>query len=74
MKDDNQQKQSNLFAKYGSMVAQIAIPLLIAVYLGGWLDEKAGLKTPYITLSLIFLSLIGSFYKVYIQVSQDEKQ
>lgn len=72
MKDDNQQQQSNLFAKYGSMGAQIAIPLLIAVYLGGWLDEKAGLKTPYITLGLIFLSLAGSFYSIYIQVTKDE--
>ena len=42
----------------------LAVPLLIAVFTGNWLDSKFHTK-PVITLVLIVLGMISSFYNLY---------
>jgi hypothetical protein len=69
MADDNQDNV-RLMAKYGGLVAQITVALLLAVYGGQWLDNLVGSPQPYITIALVFLALGTSFYGVYKQVSE----
>lgn len=50
--------KSNAFLKYSGMATQMAITILLAVFLGRWLDEKyATNKTWTVVLSIVGVSV-----------------
>lgn len=55
--------------KYSGMAFELAAYLVIAVLLGGWLDDYFGLQDPWLTILLIFLFLTGWFIRLYRDVS-----
>ncbi|MFA6392956.1 MAG: AtpZ/AtpI family protein [Candidatus Paceibacterota bacterium] len=52
---------------FAKVSASIAIPIIIALYLGKYLDEKFG-TTPWIFLGLTALAFIVSLVSIYISM------
>jgi F0F1-type ATP synthase assembly protein I len=48
------------YVHYSALAVQIVGTILIFVYIGQWLDEKYSLETPWFTLGLSVLGLMGS--------------
>ena len=60
-------------AKYSTMAIQMGLSILIGVYAGKWLDEQAGLTTPWFTLLCILVAVGGSIFHVYRQTMADNQ-
>lgn len=49
---------------FGRMSGWVAMPVVIAVFLGNWLDKKYGTE-PYILISIVGLSFFVSMFGIY---------
>jgi len=63
------QKKVNMVARFSGLGFQMLAMLLAGTFGGKYLDEKMGNKIPWIMLILIFLSLFGSMYLLYKEVT-----
>lgn len=50
--------------QYAGFAAQLAAGLLLAVYVGMWIDKRAGINIPLLIWLLPLLLLIGMLIKV----------
>ncbi|MDX1685386.1 MAG: AtpZ/AtpI family protein [Saprospiraceae bacterium] len=55
--------------KYSGMAFELAAYLIVAVLIGGWLDDLLELEDPWMTILLLFLFLAGWFIRLYRDVS-----
>ena len=59
--------------EYSSLGFQIALTILVFLFVGIWLDKK--LETKFIfTLIFTFLGFVGEFYKIIITVKELERK
>jgi preprotein translocase subunit SecY len=59
----------NQYAKYSGLAFQLFLALLIAAYIGQFLDKKLALPNSYITLLLIIIVFFGFMYKIVKELS-----
>jgi ATP synthase protein I len=59
-----QKKDVKWVVKYMNVGYYLAVPLIVGVFLGGYLDTKFKTK-PVLTLALIVLGMIAAFYNLY---------
>lgn len=52
------------FAKYMNVGYYLAVPLIVGVFGGNWLDQQCNTK-PVFTIILLFLGSIAAFYNLY---------
>ena len=55
--------------KYSGMAFELAAYLVVAVLLGGWLDDHFGFRDPWLTIILMFAFLTAWFIRLYKDVS-----
>jgi hypothetical protein len=53
---------NNSFLRYSGMATQMAITIVLGVYLGRWLDEKSGGDLKVWTLTLSIVSVVAAMY------------
>lgn len=58
----------NTYLKYSGLGFQFAVLILIAFYLGKWLDQQIGMSKPVFTLLLILVFFVGFLYKLYLDL------
>ncbi len=65
--------KSNAYSvlKYSGMAFEMVILLLIAVWIGRWLDNKISLEQPIMTILLILLAAGAFLYRLVRDVSRD---
>jgi len=51
------------------MAFEMVILMLIAIWIGGWLDEKLDLEQPIMTIVLVLLAAGGFLYRLVKNVS-----
>lgn len=52
----------NSFLRYSGMATQMAITIVLGVFLGRWLDEKSGGESKVWTLTLSIFSVVAAMY------------
>gem|GEM_PF-1701527 len=55
--------------RYSGMAFEMVILMLIAIWIGGWLDEKLDLEQPIMTIVLVLLAAGGFLYRLVKNVS-----
>lgn len=75
-KSNNSQKPGNAYAKYSNLVIQMAVIIILGVFIGIKLDEKFpnenDLYTLFSTLTAVILSMIYVINRI-ISASKDDK-
>ena len=69
--------QNNKYIRFSAIGIQMGIIIGGFVYLGAYLDEKYGTKTPWWTLGLSLFGVIASLYlmiKEVIKMSKDDDE
>lgn len=69
-KSNSSNNNGNSYAKFSAMAFQLAIPIGLGVWLGGYLDEKWKMETPWMT---VIFSLLGVFIGLYLVLSELSK-
>jgi len=62
------------YAKYSGMAFQMAAYILIGAYGGKWLDNYFETSTPYFTIILMLMGVIGAMYVVIAGVLHENKK
>ena len=57
-------KNTRAYLKYSGLAFQLVATILIFVYLGHWIDGKMGNETPWFTLLLAIVAVVGSMYRL----------
>ena len=55
------------------MALQLFVLLLVAAWLGQWLDKRLQTRDPYFTIILILLFMGGFFYRLVIDLSRKDE-
>jgi hypothetical protein len=58
------QPSNNLLWQYAGLASQLMITLLLALYLGGWIDKKIGIGFSLLVWLLPLLVLVATFMKL----------
>ncbi len=66
-------KPANAVAKYAGVAFQMLAMIAVCVWAGMKLDQWQGLKTPWFTLGLALLGVVGAMYLVIRQASDDAR-
>ena len=65
-------RQVNQYLKYSGMALQLFVLLLVAAWLGQWLDKRLQTRDPYFTIILILLFMGGFFYRLVIDLNRKD--
>lgn len=70
MSDNKPKKDNNLknYLKFSGIAMQMAITIIIAAYLGRWIDEKLQLKHQIFTIVLILIAIFSSLFQIIREV------
>lgn len=69
-KPDNPTKMISV-SRYFGMAFELLATVLIATFVGQWLDGKINWETPIVTALLIPIFLFGYIYKLYLQLYKE---
>jgi hypothetical protein len=58
------QPSNNLLWQYAGLASQLMITLLLALYLGDWMDKKLGIAFSLLVWVLPLLVLVATFIKL----------
>ena len=58
------QPSNNLLWQYAGLASQLMITLLLALYLGDWIDKKLAIKFSLLVWILPLLVLVATFIKL----------
>jgi ATP synthase protein I len=61
------------YATYGTVGMQLVLCLVVGLFGGQWLDQKAG-TTPVLTMLGTLLGLVAGFRSLYVAAKQAEKE
>jgi len=50
------------YIKYSGFAFQLAASIVIALFIGKWLDEKLNVSKPYFSAFLAFFAVVGMLY------------
>ena len=64
----NKNNDSHSYMKYAGMASQLAILILIGIFIGKKLDHLIPLDRPIATILLIVVFFIGFMYKLYLDL------
>lgn len=74
-KDENEDGRSNFAVNYGPYLGlglQLAVTVVVMVFLGIWLDDKFGTK-PWLTVTFSFLGIAAALYNFLKSVLKSDK-
>ncbi len=64
-------KSSNAIVKYSGMAFQMLAIIGLCTWLGMWLDRRLGLATPWLTLGLALVGVVGAMWRVIREANED---
>lgn len=70
----DKKNSSHSYLKYSGMAMQLFGLNLFAILIGQWADKKFEFETDYVTMALIVIFNVGFFYKLYLDLSNDDKR
>ncbi|HSD62670.1 MAG TPA: AtpZ/AtpI family protein [Ignavibacteriaceae bacterium] len=74
-KDENEDGRSNFAVNYGPYLGlglQLAVTVVVMVFLGIWLDDKFG-TNPWLTVIFSFLGIAAALYNFLKSVLKSDK-
>ena len=63
--NENRKKSLNNFARYSGIGVQIAVPVILGILAGKWLDNHFQTKQPLFTAFLAILGVVIGLYIVF---------
>jgi ATP synthase protein I len=63
-KNHDKTKNTRAYLRYSGLAFQLIATILVFVYLGRWIDQSMGNSTPWFTLLLALLAVVGSMYRL----------
>lgn len=71
-KSSKGKKSSNSYMRYAGMSTQMIVLMFVAAWIGGKIDAYLGFELRYITLLLVFATLVAFFIKLYYDLLRND--
>ena len=70
MAKSDKEAKNNSYMRYSGMAFELVALLLVAVFLGGKLDNWLELEKSYMTMTFLIIFLVAYFFRIYYAFSK----